>query len=262
MCYFPLSHTPSHPHPLITHQTHIALHRYDGSPLGASVAQERDRGGGEEFERAHRLRIETAWILRQGAGSEFLTNLPRRQRDGSIPGRRGPGNSAHVRAQRQFRLGPNAGPGLIEGERGRDRDRDRDTEELDEMVDGVSGRGQAQPTGIGGLISALFSRRGGNYARVPGDTAAEDDIEGGNSGYSGFSHTNRPAPPREPMDEPDLNPYAEPPTGIDQLGTTRDFLWGLIMGFVFGPIVLMCICERSMNYRYVRVWRDIRGSED
>jgi len=224
-------------------------------------------------------RVETAWVLRQGASSEFIANLPQRRLPapavaGRIPSTTVAANPArnlrvHAMppAMRQARLGRHgaaAGAATL-------RPSTSARPPAREASSGTSSGGDDDAERNGGMFQspsfmALLQRRirgdrsGRDQYAAVGDTSAHGsdtgDIEEGGQRAQELAATGD-APEagsgsRAWELDGNLPGSGEDGTvlqGIDEMGTTRDFLWGFVLGFSLGTLMLLCVFERSVNYR-------------
>jgi hypothetical protein len=203
-------------------------------------------------ENQDRGEMETVWLLNQGAGSEFMANLPRRSSRATRL-ENGASRGEHMAARQDGTQGRTRLLARLRNTGTADFSPDSatppiDTEvRLNEDIDAPGQTGYRSTSLLGMLMSSVNRNRDYNQLN-------NNDIE------MGLGNTNHNTND-EDEDEDNYRPrsslgnlsasheVAGVIQGIDELGTSRDFIWGLVLGFSFGVLMLLCVFERSMNYR-------------
>jgi hypothetical protein len=176
------------------------------------------------------VQAETVWLLHQGSGSEFMANLPRRR-------------SSAGNVNDTLQEGRNARSRLLA------RLRNTGMEESGVTPLDASDQASSASSGRGSIFSALFrqSRNQGNDNGMDSAQQQQGDIE------MGLGRQNRDddsdLPPVSQSNLPDTGEIAGVLQGINELGTAKDWIWGFMLGCSFGTLMLLCVFERSMNYR-------------
>ena len=207
-------------------------------------------------------RIEMAWVMRQGASSEFFANLPRRQRSNPTEQNMQTMINEHssranelqsaVRA-RVTRMGSSTASASPVTSRTNSRTTDSDSDRgSDSGSDDESARPHS-PTLLEVIAQRL--RPQGEYAVVRETSAhGTGDIESGVRMQSlAQPQTQVPQPLWDWQitgNLPEGNDEGTVFHGINEFGTPRDFLWGFLLGFSLGSLMLICVFERSLNYRH------------
>ena len=243
--------------------------------MRVSGAPPADGAGASEVDAATLHQAETVWLLHQGVNSEFMANLPVRATttapratsagtgEDDLTIRQGQRARSRLLARLRRTGTADYSPGNpVPGDEGGPSDEGSQDEDEDGRIATPGQTGLGSRSLLGMLMTG--GRHGGQsgaYAPV-NNTDIETGLGGSGPGAQAAApgeEQQRGGQPRSallpPVGSSNLGGSAsgEPVPGfiqgLDEIGTARDWFWGVMLGFSFGTLMLLCVFERSVNYR-------------